>query len=900
VSVDQCVDCDAGYERLPDAQDCTPCGIGKYKPIQTEGLCELCPGGKYQPNVGQVSCESCHDGQYPDDDHIFCSNCPAGYYVENISKTNATCNVCPSGQYAPSPQSKACLSCQAGYSTLGYSQGATACAPCNGGTYSSVNSINCSFCPIGKFSGTGEETCTQCESGKYSEKENQAYCLACSDSPTYGPEYTSYPGASKCTGCLGSGHNSSLLGRGYYYDNTTSQKVAYKQKKKCHSCSRGMDCSDDFQELSSLQLEKGWYRFSTLSTEVYECPIKGSCNAPMLSATSITQVGIHVCDSAYKGPLCSVCNDNYGYSSFSVSCEKCLPSLYLITIGWAFCGLMIFVLIGVIIYYCYQYFHLEEWYEKNKLFANLRMAQFSTFLITVQTGILINDNQESAGGKHPPMVFEKFQNVLGFLNLNYSLIPVGCFAQSADYFTVLIIQTLLLILIPSLFAGLWWYSKKTKERNNTNNDLRREKDYASYGIFIMKFFLPTVSLTIGKGFRCVTYDNEKYIYLLEDMSINCNKSYYQDIILPYAVTMMVLLPFGVTCFTLIILYQIKRETNLNNNKNSISGNFELGDKADHYSLLENDDNVDKKDIYVKNNSINQKGMDEGKSSPFVVLFYNVKDEYWYVEVVDMLRRLMLTCFPIIFTNYGPVLLFSLVIALISLVYQQETRPYLLEAMNTTKMIESYQNLLVVIVLLIQDTRTFSNSKAYQLAGITLVCTNLLMILIMFQSLTIVDVEIFKKKIYPTHEDEPRTLKDADTAQHSHSPFFDENNSNECFSGQNQDHRGEWNNHGETMERLKINEELTTHNAGNLITENHQLKEVLKDNAETIQRLAETIQRLQQENHTLKLEVMAQQGKNDQAKEYKEMNLPIHTHKNEKSSQVETAATSDKTAAVIRV
>ena len=39
-----------------------------------------------------------------------------------------------------------------------------------------------------------------------------------------------------------------------------------------------------------------------------------------------------------------------------------------------------------------------------------------------------------------------------------------------------------------------------------------------------------------------------------------------------------------------------------------------------------------------------------EESPFTILWRDVKPEYWYMEVVDIIRRLLLTCVPIAFTS----------------------------------------------------------------------------------------------------------------------------------------------------------------------------------------------------------------------------------------------------------
>lgn len=118
-----------------------------------------------------------------------------------------------------------------------------------------------------------------------------------------------------------------------------------------------------------------------------------------------------------------------------------------------------------------------------------------------------------------------------------------------------------------------------------------------------------------------------------------------------------------------------------------------------------------------------------------VLVRDVKPEFWYMEIVDIIRRLMLTCMPVAFSQsgYGKMITFSLVIALLALVVQYEFQPYKLDAMNTVKALEAWQNLLSIIVLLIQDADMFKDADMYNLAGVGLVFVDFLMVAIMVWS-----------------------------------------------------------------------------------------------------------------------------------------------------------------------
>ena len=56
---------------------------------------------------------------------------------------------------------------------------------------------------------------------------------------------------------------------------------------------------------------------------------------------------------------------------------------------------------------------------------------------------------------------------------------------------------------------------------------------------------------------------------------------------------------------------------------------------------------------------------------------------------------------------------SLVVAFMALVIQYEFRPYKLDAMNTVKVMEAWQNILFIVALLIQDAHMFERDGMFE-------------------------------------------------------------------------------------------------------------------------------------------------------------------------------------------
>ena len=79
---------------------------------------------------------------------------------------------------------------------------------------------------------------------------------------------------------------------------------------------------DDATTLKNMQLEPGWFRFSTSTADVYECPSPPNCVGGRLSFNSSLLGKNSLCRKGSMGPLCSICSKEY-YLSQSEGCLTC-------------------------------------------------------------------------------------------------------------------------------------------------------------------------------------------------------------------------------------------------------------------------------------------------------------------------------------------------------------------------------------------------------------------------------------------------------------------------------------------------------------------------------------------------------------------------------------------------
>ena len=72
---------------------------------------------------------------------------------------------------------------------------------------------------------------------------------------------------------------------------------------ECIDKPRGVTKDDSGDTLSSMQIEKQWYRFEDTSTDVYPCPEPENCVGGSIVNSTASR---SLCREGSHGPLCAV------------------------------------------------------------------------------------------------------------------------------------------------------------------------------------------------------------------------------------------------------------------------------------------------------------------------------------------------------------------------------------------------------------------------------------------------------------------------------------------------------------------------------------------------------------------------------------------------------------------
>eukprot|EP00948_MAST-09A_sp_MAST-9A-sp1_P003775 g3775.t1 len=296
-------ECDPGTYGLggSTSKECDakcPPGSFSTKGASTK-TCTLCQAGRYNNVYGASTCDNiCERGKYSTHGASMCSQCPAGRVGwRRGAESESDCidvfpgtfsdgknithgQVCPKGTYQDEPGQLTCKSC----------------LPGRFGSKEGLQSSNCSgLCLPGFYSSIRASECQPCEAGKYNPNYGEEVCKTCSS------EETSLKQATSC-----------VCKESYYMNHNES----------CIPCMNGANCSSIGSTVYTLRLEKGYWRASNESINVFLCPMENTCEERIYHSQKSNETSV-ACAAGNTGVMCAICAKNYYRPSKSAACIKC-------------------------------------------------------------------------------------------------------------------------------------------------------------------------------------------------------------------------------------------------------------------------------------------------------------------------------------------------------------------------------------------------------------------------------------------------------------------------------------------------------------------------------------------------------------------------------------------------
>jgi hypothetical protein len=283
----------------------------------------------------------------------------------------------------------------------------------------------------------------------------------------------------------------------------------------------------------------------------------------------------------------------------------------------------------------------KQWLRKR--FKQIR-AKLKIVITTYQIVSSIPSNLQV---NFPPS-FTALLKAFAVFNLNITaVIPFQC-KQNFTFIDKLIFTTVFPIILATalLVVGTcdvlyqrYPYAVTDPERSRKVDAVKDQ--YLTYFFFLTYLVLPSVSTTIFQTFLCTNVDprgedNDVYdSYLIADMSVSCSSDYYHRGV-AFAVFMLLVYVVGIPCMYYLLLYY---------NREEIAHRDDKVTTAD-VATQTNDDLADEVPwqlrVSLRAALAPKHRVMSSRAQRLAFLWDAYEPRFWYWEVVETTRRLMLT------------------------------------------------------------------------------------------------------------------------------------------------------------------------------------------------------------------------------------------------------------------
>ena len=411
-----------------------------------------------------------------------------------------------------------------------------------------------------------------------------------------------------------------------------------------------------FCEANQLHLQPGYWRRHEDSHKVMECLLGvNSCPGGI-------NTGDAACADGYGGPLCASCVEGYYKSQ-----GHCLPCD---NAGFSVMRILALIamicLFGVVVFVWSQYKIILSWIPDriinlihwiqiifNEVVDKVKII-VATFQVVISTADVFDVNL--------PLSYTSFARLFNFTNpSSVTMLPIACWMRF-NFIHKLLWATLtpfgvlfLLIVAASVEYGLEKrkHEDPVKSKEVFNSIKSR---YMNYIFYLTYLVLPSVTTTIFQLFVCRNVDpqhedsNDYDSYLVADVKISCNSSYYKSWLV-YGYLMILVYPVGISAFYLFCLYRVKDEIvhrddckidDKEHPPTNITATTTMPHESLHPESRPLDNNKPLKELQ-RGTSYKALQNDLSKSAMRLAFLWKAyKPEFWYWEIVENSRRIFLT------------------------------------------------------------------------------------------------------------------------------------------------------------------------------------------------------------------------------------------------------------------
>ena len=252
---------------------------------------------------------------------------------------------------------------------------------------------------------------------------------------------------------------------------------------------------------------------------------------------------------------------------------------------------------------------------------------------------------------------------------------------------------LFLLVGAELFSWAYQLVKKVDEG--------RSPHILSTWLALLFLVLPVISRVVCQSFRCETYDggdNGDHSFLFVDSSLDCDSDRY-GIMLIFALIMMLVYPVGAPLALFVLLLQHKQRLN------------PPGVEEDEAIKQRKEDAV----------------LAEESITNFSMVY---RPKYWFYEVYNTVRRLLLTSAVLVTRDLGETTLFIVCVGTVTLVIEQESKPHVNPFLSAFCQACCWQILLFILYLLLLDSDLTTEGQAVWISALLMVSNICLIVRIM--------------------------------------------------------------------------------------------------------------------------------------------------------------------------
>lgn len=608
---DACDRCPRGsFADVEGKSVCDDCAAGTYASEPGSQSCLSCAKGRAQASIKGLYCNECEVGSFADTlGQEICTVCPGGR--AQSKKGQQQCEVCPKGHYSM-PRSEVCVKCPNGKVAI-YEESAI-CSTCPPQAGANADATTCQ-CGLGYAAIPGpKDNSTRVPT-------TSPITVSPTPSPTPGPTPPTIPATDSPS--TNSPTNAQRTFQPTVaptpFPTLTSPKVIEGDVPvilTCKKCPQGAQCDSIGLLWSELWTKPGYYM---QNSEWEPCLLPASCpGGPPQNQTTILEDEVHAANDGERlvlkspcavnrvGVLCAVCSSG---SSLSLSggCVECGDDssniAWLVIVG-VVCGIGVIIVYGVIIantrsvikaaeieeqmlqaqsngFEVDEYELTHDFYRHGKVvtvFGAPSPRPNFTYKLKITFGFVqILTNLMTGIDIAWPVQFKDFLSYFNIANLDFFAgASVSCVASTTYYHKLWFMVGLPFAVVALLYCIFLLPQYCANCGSRTNRKSARQQ-FWSLVMFTLFLIYPTCSAIILRLYQCK--DVYGVSYLRTDLRIKCSDVDSGDIITEeyqasltksfeewslnayLAIPAIVLIPIGIPCFMLWMLWRYRMRLN---------------------------------------------------------------------------------------------------------------------------------------------------------------------------------------------------------------------------------------------------------------------------------------------------------------------------------------------------